>query len=612
MSKRLLSKRQRLLFGWGVISVLSGVVFVLAILVFIVTPPVDPAAPNPDGSSDGLTDVTKRRATTDMVQFRFEDKREIAGITFHHFPATRRSLLPEDMGSGLAWGDYDSDGDPDLFLVNFQGSILEPSPDETSLVHPPALYRNEGNGRFTDVSKIAGLDQPSFGLAAAWGDYDNDGDLDLYITNYGPNLLYRNNGDGTFSDVTALAGVGDPGFSAGCAWGDYDKDGDIDLYVTTYVEFEYRPTDAAVISQQYGSEIPYTINPSSYPPASNRLYRNNGDGTFADVAEASGVANPDGRSLGVVWFDFDNDGLVDLYVTNDVSANGVYRNLGDGTFADIGASSLAADYRGAMGMAVGDYEHDGDFDLFVTHWISQENAFFENRLIGGFSDDKGKPRLFFTDDADMLGGLGQISLKMVGWATGFADFDNDGYLDLWVVNGNTLEMANDHTRLKPQIMHIFRQAPGKGFFEIAQQAAPVLAEPFVGRGGAQADYDGDGKMDIAVMVYGGAPLLLHNISTSTSTGDGHWFALRLRQKGGNSFALGTRVTVRTGNLVQTALVGTNGSYLSQHHSDLHFGLGSAIKVDELTIYWSDGVVEKYQNIEADRLVTFEHVANYAR
>jgi hypothetical protein len=191
-------------------------------------------------------------------------------------------------------------------------------------------------------------------------------------------------------------------------------------------------------------------------------------------------------------------------------------------------------------------------------------------------------------------------------ATGFADFDNDGYLDLWVVNGNTLEMADDHTRLKPQTMHIFRQAPGKGFFEIGQQAAPVLAEPFVGRGGALADYDGDGKMDIAVMVYGGDPLLLHN----TSTGDGHWLALRLRQKGGNTFALGTRVTVRTGELVQTAQVGTEGSYLSQHHSDLHFGLGSAIKVDELTIYWPDGAVEKHQNIEADRLVTFNHVANY--
>jgi len=400
------------------------------------------------------------------------------------------------------------------------------------------------------------LDKASFGLAAAWGDYDNDGDLDLYLTNYGPNLLYRNNGDGTFTDVTAQARVGDSGFSAGCGWGDYDNDGDIDLYVATYVKFKYRAEDAAIISQQYGSEIPYTINPSSYPPASNRLYRNNGDGTFAEVAEAAGV--------------------------------------------------LAADYRGAMGMAVGDYEHDGDFDLFVTHWIAQENAFFENRIVGGFSDEQGKPRLFFTDEADMLGGLGQISLNMVGWATGFADFDNDSNPDLWIVNGHTLEMADDNTLLQPQRMHLFHHEPGRGFIEVGQQAAPVLAKPVVGRGGAQADYDGDGKIDIAVMVHSGVPLLLHN----TSTGDGHWLALRLRQSGGNTYALGARVTVRTGELVQTAQVGAEGSYLSQHHSDRHFGLGPATQIDELTIYWPDGAVEKHQDIESDRLLTFKHVADY--
>ena len=601
MSKRLFSKRQRLLLGWGAISVVG--MLVLAYIAFIVKPPDDPATPSADGSIEGVTH--RHVSKTTMVKFSFEERREAAGINFQHFPATRRSLMPEDMGSGLAWGDYDNDGDPDLFLVNFYGSILEPIPDNAEKGRP-ALYRNEGNGRFTDVSKIAGLDKASFGLSAAWGDYDNDGDLDLYITNYGPNMLYRNNGDGTFTDVTAQAGVGDSGFSAGCGWGDYDNDGHIDLYVTTYVEFEYRAEDATIISQQHGSEIPYTINPSSYPPARNRLYHNNGDGTFAEVAEVAGVANQDGRSLGVVWFDFNNDGLVDLYVTNDVSANGVYRNLGDGTFADIGASSLAADYRGAMGMAVGDYEHDGDFDLFVTHWIAQENAFFENRLVGGFSDEQGKPRIFFTDEADMLGGLGQISLNMVGWATGFADFDNDSNLDLWIVNGHTLEVDDDNTLLQPQRMHIFRHEPGRGFIEVGKQAAPVLAKPVVGRGGAHADYDGDGKMDIAVMVHSGVPLLLHN----TSTGDGHWLALRLRQSGGNTHALGTCVTVRTGELVQTAQVGAEGSYLSQHHSDRHFGLGSATQVDELTIYWPDGAVEKHQDIESDRLVTFKHVADY--
>jgi len=607
MPKRPFTKRQRLLLSWGTISVSSVVVLVLAYFAFLAKPPVDPAAPNPDGTVDGLTSVYKRKATANMVQFSFEERRESAGISFQHFPAIRRSLLPEDMGSGLAWGDYDGDGDPDLFLVNFHGSILDPIPDDTSKGRS-ALYRNDGEGHFTDVSKTSGLDQPSFGLAAAWGDYDDDNDLDLYVTNYGPNMLYRNNGDGTFTDVTTLAGVGDPNFSAGCTWGDYDIDGDIDLYVANYVQFDSRAADAATTSRQYDSELPYTINPSSYPPVSNRLYRNNGDGTFTDVAEIAGVANPDGLSLGAVWADFDNDDLIDLYVANDVSDNAVYRNLGDGTFADIGASSFAADYRGAMGLAVGDYEHDGDFDLFVTHWIAQENAFFNNMVSENLNDNQDKTQLFFMDSADMLGGLGQISLKMVGWATGFADFDNDGYLDLWVANGNTLEMADDHTRLKPMLMHLFRQEPGKGFFEIGQHAAPVLAEPFVGRGGAHADYDGDGKMDMAVMVHGGVPLLLHN----TSSGDNHWFALRLRQSGGNTHALGARITVRTGEMVQTAQVGIEGSYLSQHHSDLHFGLGTTTRIDELTIYWPDGAVEKHQNIKSDQRVTFTHVANYKK
>lgn len=601
MSKHLFSKRQRLLLGWGTISVAG--MLILVYIAFTTKPPDDPAAPNSDGTTEGITYRHDRKTT--RVKFSFEEQQAAAGINFQHFPATRHSLMPEDMGSGLAWGDYDNDGDPDLFLVNFYGSILEPIPDNAEKGRH-ALYRNEGNGRFIDVSKKVGLDKASFGLAAAWGDYDNDGDLDLYITNYGPNLLYRNNGDGTFTDVTVQAGVGGSYFSAGCGWSDYDNDGDIDLYVATYVKFEYRAEDAEIISQQYGSEIPYTINPSSYPPASNQLYRNNGDGTFTEVAEAAGVANPDGRSLGVVWFDFNNDSLVDLYVTNDVSANGVYRNLGDGTFADIGASSLAADYRGAMGMAVSDYEHDGDFDLFVTHWIAQENAFFENRLVGGFSDDQGKPRIFFTDEADMLGGLGQISLNMVGWATGFADFDNDSYPDLWIVNGHTLEMDNDNTLLQPQQMHIFHHEPNRGFIEVGEQVAPTLAKPIVGRGGAHADYDGDGKMDIAVMIHSGTPLLLHN----TSIESGHWLTLRLRQTGGNTHALGTRITVRTDKLVQMVQVGTEGSYLSQHHSDQHFGLGSATQVDELIIYWPDGAVEKFQNIESDQLVIFKHMANY--
>lgn len=598
------TRRQQLLLRWGGFTALA--VLVLGIAALLSRSQVEPVLPDTGETSAGITSVLSRQATAEMAKFRFDEVREAAGIDFQHFPATRQSLLPEDMGSGLAWGDYDNDGDPDLYLVNFFGPVTQPIPEQATTGRS-ALYRNEGDGGFTDVSQQAGVDRPTFGQAAAWGDYDNDGDLDLYVTNYGPNLLYRNNGDGTFTDVTQAAGTGDTGFSSGCAWGDYNNDGHIDLYVSSYVQFESDQPGQARGARQYQSEIPYTINPSSYPPAANRLYRNNGDGTFTDVAAEAGVANPEGRSLGNAWFDFDNDDLIDLYVANDVSANGVFRNLGDGGFADIGASSLAADYRGAMGLAAGDIDRDEDIDLFVTHWVAQENAFFENMTSERLQDDQGRLRLFFMDTAETIG-LGQISLKMVGWATGLVDLDNDGYLDLWVVNGNTLEMADDNTRLKPQYMQLFRHEPGKGFFEVGRYASPVLEQPIVGRGGAHADYDGDGRVDIAVLVHGGQPLLFHN----TLEGDNHWLGVRLRQQGGNTHALGARVSIRTGAVTQTAHVGVGGSYLSQHHTDLHFGLGEEASVTELSIHWPDGNTERHTNVPADRLVTYIHPADYPR
>jgi hypothetical protein len=545
------------------------------------------------------------------VRFKFRETSQAAGIAFRHFPSQRESLLPEDMGPGMAWGDYDDDGDSDLFLVNFYGTILHPIPgNEVQKSYSSqgrcALYRNDGDGRFTDVSRQAGVDLACYGLAAAWADYDNDGDLDLYITSYGANSLFRNNGDGSFVDVTSLAGVGDPRFSTGCTWADYNMDGHVDLYVCNYVKFEFREEDRDRLSRQFGSEIPYTINPSTYPPQANALYRNNGDGSFTDVADSAGVANQAGRSLGAAWFDFDSDGRIDLYVANDVSSNGVFRNLGDGTFADIGARSLAADYRGAMGLAVADVDRDRDLDLFVTHWLAQENAYFQNMISLGWTQEGGRENLFFMDSADQLG-LGQISLHMVGWATGFVDLDNDSHLDLWVVNGNTMEVPDNNRRLVPQRMHIFRQLANEGFFEMGELVCEQLDQPLVGRGGAHADYDNDGKMDLAVMVHGGQPMLLHNESVDV----GHWIVIRLRQVGANTRALGARVTVRTGDVVQSAQVGADSSYLSQNETDLHFGVGQAKVVDELTIDWPDGSQEAHYDLEPDRRMSYTHTPAYA-
>ena len=460
MAKRPLTKRQRLLLYWGAASLLG--ISLLAIMLLFVKPRVDPYELKSDGTVSGLTSVLSRRSDADMVRFRFEEVRQAAGIDFRHLPTRRRSLLPEDMGSGVAWGDYDDDGDLDLYLVNYC-VYLESSCKS-------ALYSNDGVGNFINVTGQAGLDEASAGLGATWGDYDNDDDLDLYLTNYGPNRLYRNEGNGTFTDVTAFAGVGDSAFSASAAWGDYDNDGNIDLYVNNYVEFIFREEDANRSYRQSGSEVPFTINPAAYPPVPNHLYRNKGDGTFEDVAERAGFANHTGRSLVSAWVDMDSDGFVDLYVANDVSANGVFHNRGDGTFADIGASSLAADYRGAMGLAVGDFDVDLDFDIFVTHWIAQENALFENLASEGWTDDAGREQPIFMDVADSVG-LGQGSLRMVGWATGFADFDNDADLDLWVVNGSTLEQTADRRLLRPQLMQIFNHQPPDGFFDVAPMQA---------------------------------------------------------------------------------------------------------------------------------------------
>ncbi|MHC5114064.1 MAG: CRTAC1 family protein [Planctomycetota bacterium] len=592
MSTRSLNKRYRLMLRWGVPCALVAVAVAWAAV--LGSARIDPTAPNEDGSIDGMTNVLEREVSDAMVSIGFESAAASAGIDFRHFRGTRQSLLPEDMGSGLAWGDYDDDGDPDLFLVNFAAPLGQPVDAGAARC---ALYRNEGDGTFADVSAASGADLAVRGLGAAWGDYDGDGDLDRYVTAYGPNVLLRNDGHGAFEDATGAAGVGDPAFGAGAAWGDYDADGDLDLYVCNYVQFDEDAVDRTRISRQYGSEIPYTLNPSSYPPALNQLYRNAGDGTFEDVAAAAGVANATGRSLASTWFDFDLDGRLDLYVANDVSANGVFRNMGDGTFADIGASSLAADYRGAMGLAVGDLEHDGDLDLFVTHWVAQENALFENGLSYGWTDDAGQPRIMFMDNAEQLG-LGYISLRMVGWATGFTDLDNDGETDLWVVNGNTLEIADDPTRLEPQPVQVFRRDADRGFFEMAAKACDELATPIVGRGGAHADYDGDGRVDVAIVVHGGEAMLLRNVATD----DAHWLRVDLRQDGGNPRGLGAIVRIRTGDRERLAQVGTEGSYLSQHEGTLHFGLGDVDRVDEIVVRWPDGGEQRVRDVGVDRVI----------
>lgn len=592
-----MNKRQKLIFHWSIYFLIG--VIILAAIVSQTEFGKDPAALNDDGSVGGLTHVLDRKIDDKMKKFQFVEASHQAGIDFKHFQATRASLLPEDMGSGLAWGDYNNDGYVDLFLVNFQGNINQPN----GKTH--ALFENKGDGTFKNVTALVGLNQASFGMAAAWGDFDNDHDLDLYISNYGANQLYRNDGDHGFVEISKTAGVADAGFGAGISWGDFNNDGLIDLYVCNYVEFINDGSPETELKKQYNTDIPFTLNPSSYEPAANRLYQNSGDGTFKEVAKAAGVDNITGRSLVAAWFDFDNDGLQDLYVANDISENGVYHNNGKGGFDDIGASSLAADYRGAMGLAVGDFDNDADLDLFVTHWLAQENALFKNNVSMNWKDEAGDKKIFFVDESEIMG-LGQISLKTVGWSTSFTDFDNDGLLDLWVVNGSTMQQDKDNTQLVAQNLQLFRQEPQKGFYDISNYAGEGLNQAFVGRGGAQADYNQDGKMDLAIMRYGDSPLLLKN----TATNSNNWINIKLTQTSKNTQALGAKIKVRTGAIWHTSQVGSQGSYLSQNDTEQHFGLGNAKTVDEVIINWPDGEQQKLDSVYINTTVEVTHKPHY--
>ena len=586
---------------WGGISLAA--VLLLAVALAAASREQRHIVPSVGIGVEGVTSVLMRHAGQSEAPLRFEDVTEKMGIRFRHFPGVRASLIAEDMGSGVAWGDYDADGFIDLFCVNAVGSV-EPGAAHDTETGRSRLYRNVEGMRFDDVTDQAGIQFAGFGMGACWADYDNDQDLDLYVTAFGANILYENQGDGTFRDVTDRCGVQEARFSSGCAWADYDRDGDIDLYVADYVEFARREGDRVWRDPQY-SEQPYTINPSAYPPSRNSLFQNNGDGTFSEVAAEAGVADPNGRSLSASWVDMDNDGWQDLYVANDISWNGVFRNRGDGTFEEIGASSLAADYRSGMGLAVADYDNDLDQDIFITHWIAQENALYRN-MVSDMSRGDRQGDLWFVDSADALG-LGQIALDMVGWATSFCDFDNDGWRDLWMVNGHTFERPDDHRLLIPQPPFLFwNKGEDKGFVEVAGRSCPRLAEPFVGRGGAHADFDRDGLVDLAWQAYQGQLLLLKNTCSSSH----HFLRVDLRQTGGNTLALGARVYVAAGGTTHMGEVGCSSSYLSQDERTLHFGLGAAERVESVRIVWPDQAEETHTDLPADRTVTFSHPAAY--
>ena len=575
------TRRQRRLTLAATLAI-GFVAVALTVAGFALTP--QPAY-RPGQTVEGLTSELSRSLPRDYPRVTFVDVSREAQITFRHFWRQRTSQIVEDMGSGAAWGDYDDDGWPDLFLVNMAGPVTL-SPD--SLQRSPAscaLYRNNRDGTFTDVSAQAGVDLRIWGMGAEWGDYDNDGRIDLAVSAYGTNVLFHNSGDGTFTNVSQRSGIGAPrGFWSGVAWGDYDRDGFLDLYVTGYVRYTPPDSGADVWTPQLDEENPASINPSAFQPERNLLFHNNRNGTFSEVAAAAGVRGEKGKSLEAAWADFDRDGWPDLYVANDVTDNQLFRNLGNGTFADISHQAHVADYRSAMGLAVGDWDRDEDQDLYITHWIAQENALYNNL---------GTTPLDFRDEADRFG-VGQIALDFVGWGTFFFDYDNDGRLDLFVANGHTFQRRDAPRLLAPQTAQLFwNHGAQDGFYDVSGVSGAYFGSPRVSRGAAFADYDNDGDLDVLVVNHSGEAALLRNEGGNRN----HWIKVKVEGR-----AAGARIRVVADTVVAVREVGAQSSYLSQNDVAEHFGLGERRLVDSVVITWPDGKRETLTQVAADQTV----------
>ncbi len=518
---------------------------------------------------------------------RFTDATKIAGLAgFRQFSGPRTSQLPEDMGSGVAWGDFDDDGLDDLFVVSGGGSLDLPD----SQLAPSLLYRNLGDGRFEKVKDFPEL--RIRGMAAAWGDYNNDGWLDLIVTGYNTIILFRNDHGHLVREKSFPS---PKGFWTGATWGDYNRDGYLDLYICGYVKYKPDSNSLTVSSSQFGLEVPYTLNPASFEPERNLLFRNNGDGTFTEVAQQLGVANPEGRSLGAIWHDFDGDGWPDLYVANDISENKLYLNK-HGMFVDAGRNAWVEEYRGSMGLAVGDFDRDGDDDLFISHWVAQGDALYQNLL----SEQKGvSTELHFTDVAANMG-VGQPSFQRIGWGTSFVDIDSDGWLDLVVANGSTFERKGPAPRsLEPMPSFLFWNAQGTFFNDLAPWNRS-LSQPHVSRGLAVADYNNDGAMDLAVVDQSEGVRLLRN-----DIPQGNWVELRLHDRlppSGKPVGHGDGATIIAwvDGVPLRRSVGSS-SYLSQDSHRVHVGLGAATKIDRLEVRWLRGAKESWTNIAADQI-----------
>ncbi len=513
----------------------------------------------------------------------FVDVTEEAGIHFkHNSGATDHKHIIETMGSGVVFFDYDTDGDVDLYFVQ-SGNV----PQENQQTLANALYRNEGDGRFTDVTDISGIGDTAYGMAATAADIDNDGDADLYVANFGQDKLYRNNGDGTFTDITETAGIDNTLWGIAAVYLDFDVDGDLDIFVVNYLFYEM-----SMPVSTYKGIVGYG-HPRSYEGTPDVLYRNNGDGTFTNIAEIAGVTNPvEGRGMAAVAWDYDKDGFPDIYVTNDTNRNFLYHNNGDGTFTDESVFiGVGYDDRGiaegSMGVDCADYDGDGWLDLIVAN--SEKATLYKN-----------EEGLFFAD-ATADSGLEQPTLPFVGFSPLFLDYNNDGHLDIFCANGHpqdVVEILMDHETYAQRDQMFHNNGDGT-YSDISETAGAYFAETLVGRAAATADYDNDGDPDIVIMNSNQHAVLLRNDGGNRK----NWLGIKLIGTRSNRDGIGAKVTLTTEDTTQIREVKSGSSYASGSDTRLLFGLGENQRVKKVSIVWQSGTLQELEDISTNQMLT---------
>jgi len=537
---------------------------------------------------------SSRAAPVETTSVKFVDITKASGVSFQHFSAVEKKYIIESMSGGVALFDLNNDGYLDIYFTN---SLTVDSANDPQKA-PSALYGNNGDGTFENVTEGSGLDAPGWAHGVAAADYDGDGWVDLYVTCLGSNRLYRNNGDGTFTDVSQEAGVDDTRWSTGAVFGDYDNDGDLDLFVANYVDFHLDDLP------EFGKGrfcnfrgVAVQCGPRGLPGAGDSLFRNNGDGTFSDVSKAAGVSDPEGRfGLTAQWSDLDGDGWVDLYVANDAWPNFLYKNNRDGTFTENGFFSGTAvgedgNEQGSMGVAIGDYNHDEKPDIYVTNFSDEYNTLYRQ-----------ESQLNFVD-VSYASKLAQSSFPYVGWAAAFTDYDNDGWVDLLVVNGHVypqMENASAGTTYTQRKL-LYRNNRDGTFAEIAESAGEALMARQVSRGVGFGDLDNDGDVDLVVENIDGDPMILRNDGGNQN----NWITIQTMGSRRNLQGLGARVKVVAGDLVQVGEVRCGGSYISDSDRRLHFGLEKRARVDLIEVRWPGGHVDRVENVNANQFVVIQ-------